>query len=175
MKMIMQIASLGLKLRAQAGIKIRQPLSELRIGNLEEKKLSKEAVALLKEELNIKQIVFAKLTEDDDWETGEDNNIQIGLKKKISIQLRKEGSLREIIHAVQMLRKDGGLKASHRITLYIQGTPEIEKLIDDSRDLILEENRAEMIVSKSQAKGKLLAQKNLKINSKEIWLGINQN
>jgi len=174
MKVIMQIASLGLKLRAQAGIKIRQPLSELRIGNMEEKKLSREAVDLLKEELNVKQIVFAKLTEGDDWETGEDNNIQVGLEKKISVQLKQEGSLREIIHAVQMLRKDGGLKPSHQIILYIQGAPEIEKLINDSESLILEENRAKMITGKSQAKGKLLAQKNLKINSREIWLGINQ-
>jgi isoleucyl-tRNA synthetase len=90
------IVSLALEARSKANIKVRQPLSELRIKNDE---LGTEYVNLIQEELNVKEVV-----QDKNLET------EIKLDTNITPELAEEGRVREVIRSVQEMRKEKNLK-----------------------------------------------------------------
>ena len=105
MKQIRKIVSLALEQRAKAGIKIRQPLQELRIKKYAEnvygkQKLidKKELLELIKDEVNVKSIVY-------------DKNIknEVELDIKITTELEEQGLAREFVRFIQSLRKEARL------------------------------------------------------------------
>jgi len=59
MEQIRQIAAEALAQRAKAGIKVRQPLNKLTINN-KQIASNKELAELIKEEVNVKKIIFGK-------------------------------------------------------------------------------------------------------------------
>lgn len=105
---IRNIVKQGLQLRAEAGIKVRQPLSELFIMNKEPRG---ELVEMLLEELNVKKVVpGADMGEKD-----------IELKLEITPELKLEMEAREIIRAIQEGRKKAGFNVEDRISLGYTG------------------------------------------------------
>ena len=88
------LVTLALEAREEAHIKVRQPLSELRIKN-QELKDRHELLELIKAEVNVKEVIF-------------DENIkeEVVLNINITEKLREEGMVREFIRGVQSLRKD---------------------------------------------------------------------
>lgn len=100
--------SLALEKRMSAGVKVRQPLFKLEIRNpkLETKK---EYLELIKDEVNVKEIVF-------------DQNLkeEVELDTNITPELQKEGNIREIIRAIQELRKNKNLTPSEKIDLSVK-------------------------------------------------------
>ena len=93
---VRRIVSLGLEVRASAGIKVRQPLASLKIKNQKSKiKSNEEFLKLIKEELNVKDVIF------DDKISNE-----VELDKEISPKLKEEGDLRDLIRGLQDLRKN---------------------------------------------------------------------
>jgi len=99
MEKIRGIITEALAQRAEAGVKVRQPLRELRIMNYELRG-KKDFLGLIKEEVNVKEITFGK---------------EIKLDTKITEELRKEGSDREQIRNVNLLRKELGLTSEYII------------------------------------------------------------
>ncbi|MGB5018795.1 MAG: isoleucine--tRNA ligase, partial [Candidatus Moraniibacteriota bacterium] len=99
------LTTVGLKGRADMGVKVRQPLSKAWI----QKDISEELKEILKEELNVKEIVI-------------DESVEI-LKIDISLNdsLILEGEAREIIRAIQEGRKKAGFEVADRIVLCYQG------------------------------------------------------
>ncbi|MES2408814.1 MAG: class I tRNA ligase family protein [Patescibacteria group bacterium] len=99
-----EVVSLALEARQSAGIKVRQPLANL----FADKKylVSEEFVALIKDRLNVKNVDFNK-------EQG------VHMDLTITDSLREEGIVREIIRAVQEMRKKNGLTPSDSIVLHI--------------------------------------------------------
>jgi len=90
MVQVRDIVTLVLAERAEAGIKVRQPLARLTIKN----KLDKDLLELIKEEVNVKEIDFGK---------------KIKLDTKITKELKKEGEYREMVRNVNKIRKEMGL------------------------------------------------------------------
>ena len=106
MAQIRQWTSQALAARAEAGIKVRQPLAKLKIsarggshayrqagvsgGKNEKLKINEELLNILKDEVNVKEIVF-------------DNKIknEIELDIKITPELRQEGIYRELVRLIQ--------------------------------------------------------------------------
>ena len=77
MNIIRETASLGLSIRNQTGIKVRQPLSELKIC-ANGKKVSKQSLDILLDELNVKTITeVLELKEEQGWSFKESGNIKI--------------------------------------------------------------------------------------------------
>ncbi len=95
------ITARALALRAEAGIKTRQPLNKLAI---EEKKLDKELLEIIKEEVNVKEVVLGK---------------KLKLDTKITKELKKEGERREFLRNVKSLRKKLGLKPGDKASLLL--------------------------------------------------------
>ncbi len=107
MSRVREIVSMALDARLKAGIKVRQPLASLKIKNEKSKiKEEKELQKLIKDEVNVKEILFDKNTK-----------AEIELNTNITEELKEEGMLREIVRAVQDLRKKAGLVAGQKAGL----------------------------------------------------------
>jgi isoleucyl-tRNA synthetase len=112
----------ALQLRAKAGIKVRQPLSELRFKNYD---LRKELIEIIKEEVNVKNASFDKSIAE-----------EIELNIKITEDLKLEGQAREIVRFIQEMRKEAGYDMENRITVSYQGA---EKIFEKFKELISKE------------------------------------
>jgi isoleucyl-tRNA synthetase len=141
MKKVREIVTLGLEARQKAGIKVRQPLNKLKIKNYE---LGIEYTELIKEELNVKEIIS-------------DKNIdtEVLLDTKITEELKQEGDYRELVRALQDMRKNMGLTPSDVISVVFdtdeKGKNLIQKFENDMKKTVLvseikfEENNGEEI------------------------------
>ncbi|TSC84601.1 MAG: isoleucyl-tRNA synthetase [Parcubacteria group bacterium Gr01-1014_17] len=121
MEEVRKIVSLALEARAKANIKIRQPLQKLKIKKLE---IHTEFLLLIQEEVNIKEVIFDKTL------AGE-----VELDTTITQELKEEGNFRELVRAVQNLRKKKGLTISDLATLIVDtsadGKAFVEKFIGE--------------------------------------------
>jgi len=119
MEEVRKIVSLGLEARAKAGIKVRQPLKKLKVKSYKVHKVKKEMLDLIKDELNVKEIIF------DDKILGE-----VELDTEISPELKEEGSLRDLIRGLQDLRKKAGLNTSQKIVLLVQAEKQAREFME---------------------------------------------
>ncbi len=132
MKKTRGIVTLGLEARQLTGIKVRQPLSQLRIRNYE---LGVEYLDLIKEELNVREVVF-------------DKNIgnEIFLDVEITPELKQEGYYRELVRALQDVRKKAGLTPKDTVSFIIKTESEGEKLVRQFEPELLRATLASRIV-----------------------------
>jgi isoleucyl-tRNA synthetase len=93
------LVSRALELRAKAGVKIRQPLAALTIPR--EAKVHEELVC---DELNVKAVRYGD---------------ELALDTEVTPELKREGDIRELVRAVQDLRKKAGLMPADRVTLTV--------------------------------------------------------
>lgn len=113
------IISAALEQRTKAGIKVRQPLRNLNIAT----DLSEEFYSLIIDEVNVKSV-----TRSDNWD----------LDIVLTPELLAEGAVREVMRAVQDMRKQADLTPSDVISLIIETndagkaaleTPELRMLL----------------------------------------------
>ena len=126
MEELRKVVTLGLELRAKAGIKVRQPLSRLMIKD-DPADLSEDdkLLSLIRDEVNVKEVIFdAQINE------------PAVLDTKITDQLRKEGTMREIVRAIQEERKEKNLKPGDRIEVVIRSSVEIHHLVSEFKDMV---------------------------------------
>ncbi len=108
MQAVRDTASHVLMIRNKENIKVRQPLGKLIIQD-DRLKNNKDLVELIKDEVNVKEVVFDKQL-----------NGAFNLDTTITPELQKEGSVREFVRAVQDLRKQAGLSPSDKISLLVE-------------------------------------------------------
>jgi len=111
MEAVRDIVSRGLEARAKAGIKVRQPLRQLRIQD-SGFKIQEELLGLIKDEINVKEVVCDAVVEDG-----------IMLDTDITPELKEEGEVRELIRSIQDLRKQAELSPKDKATLVYAGNP----------------------------------------------------
>jgi len=111
MQIVRTICSQALEKRVEAGIKVRQPLLELKTGGF---KLEKALVQLIKEEVNVKGIIFSKSIKEG-----------VVLNTMITEELKEEGAVREFVRQVQALRKENKLTPKDKIRVYYEQDKEI--------------------------------------------------
>lgn len=166
MDLVREISTKGLALRAEAAIKIRQPLQKLKINPSTDgeklKILNKELLDLLQDEINVKEVAF-------------DKNIKnrMELDVKITRELREEGIIRELTRQIQDMRKDGGLISKDSIKLYFK--------IDDAglKDItrrwqknLSDEVGAGKVEFVDTVRDGLLIDRHFEIKNKDVWIGI---
>lgn len=110
MRQVRDMVTLGLKLRADAKIKVRQPLGVSSI----KQDMSGEMQEILSEELNIRGVIVDTTLD-----------AVLVLNTEITPELRLEGEAREIIRAIQVGRKKAGFNVEDRIILRYQGKEEV--------------------------------------------------
>ena len=157
---VRRLASLALAKRAEAKIKVRQPLSSLRVKSQESRvKNNKELLTILAEEVNVKAVVLdAKLKED------------VELDTTITSELREEGILREVVRMAQELRQKAGLKPKDGMILAAVFPAEIRLVLNRKEALLKKETGAREIEYKKTEK--FDAEESTKFEDKEIWLAV---
>jgi isoleucyl-tRNA synthetase len=117
----------GLEARTKANIKVRQPLSELFITT--NVTLDDELKALIMDELNVKGITLAHLEEG--------KSAYCTLAIELTPELLAEGAVREVMRAVQDMRKVAGLEPVDRISLTIDTNEAGQAAVTAYRDLLV--------------------------------------
>ncbi len=119
---------LALALRASAGQKVRQPLAELKIAGV---KFSNDSLGIIADEVNVSHVAVAEtLPTGPDWITKTDNQINIALNTALTSELKRQGIARELIHGINMIRKDQKLTINDRVQLTLaSGNFEIQAVI----------------------------------------------
>lgn len=123
MKRVRDIVSKGLDARVKNKIKVRQPLSSLTIGT----KIKTDYLHLIEDEINVKEIIFDVTLNDD-----------VLLDLNITESLKKEGDTRELIRAVQDLRKSAGLTPSNEAVLMFSGNQEVQTFVEDVKSSLMQ-------------------------------------
>jgi len=110
MKDVRNIVSLALEARARAGIKIRQPLSLLKVKG-DGAKITQDLLSIIKDEINVKNVSF-------------DINIveQVELDTSITPELKDEGEMRELVRAIQEFRKEKNMEPKDSLKLRLSLT-----------------------------------------------------
>lgn len=159
-----KIVEMGLALRAESGIKVRQPLGTLAINN---EHLSKELHTMIAEELNVKTIDICEVVEGDGWKLKEDGDLKVWLNTTLDEALKKEGVVRDIIRAINQLRKESRLTINDRIKLYYQTPTNFEEVWKNSADQIKAATLAADLVASDS-----LAEAEVKIGEEKVKLKI---
>jgi isoleucyl-tRNA synthetase len=160
MKRVREIVNLGLKERVKLGIKVRQPLSELTVGILADG-LESELIELIKEEVNVKSLRHDANLED-----------KITLVGTITLELKEEGILREIIRQIQEIRKEMGLKPKNKIFVQYFGPDRMNELLEKNKTSLLKEARIKnlkLVNSPEKISG---VRKEIKVDQEKLWLGV---
>ena len=159
MNEVRSVVNLVLAERILKGIKVKQPLSLLKIKS-DKVKINKEKdlLELIKDEVNVKEIIF-------------DSNIssEIELDMNITEELKEEGTVREIIRFAQGTRKDAGLKPSDEILACFIGDSELVNIVGKNRDFVSKEIRSKSIVDVLENSD---IKKEIVINGKSLILEI---
>lgn len=127
MKVVRELASKGLEARMTSKINVRQPLKTLRIKiqdsgfKIQDKSQQAKLIELIKDEVNVKEISFGASIETD-----------VQLDTVITPDLKEEGMVRELIRAIQDLRKEKGLSVNDVAALTVETNGVGRKFIEDN-------------------------------------------
>ena len=158
MRRLREMVNLGLKERARLGIKVRQPLKEMSVGKLADG-LDEGLLDLAREEINLKSIRYDASLKD-----------SIKLDETISVELKEEGIIREIIHGVQMMRKKAGLRPEDEIQVSYSGSETLVGIIENNKENIGREAKIKELAPKMNWQSDL--EKEIEIESQKVKLAI---
>ncbi len=131
MTRVREVVEQGLRLRAENGIKVRQPLSKV----IFKEAISEDFWQVIQEELNIKIIeINGGATE------------SVMLDTSITPALKQEGVVRDLIRHIQDLRKQAGLQPSDIVTIGVNTNSAGQDLIEQFRTEIITTTNAREIV-----------------------------
>jgi len=152
-----KITAAALRERAIFGIKIRQPLQKAEIKTI----LNKEILHLIKEEINVKEIVY-------------NNKIkkEVKLDTKITASLKEEGIIREIMRRIQEMRKKAGLKPKDKIIVRYSGSQNINNILVRNKELILKEVKIKELIVGKKLKDVFNVEQEFQIDQEKLWLAI---
>ena len=165
---IRKISSLALAKRAEIGIKVRQPLAELKVKNLrprrislglKKSKINKELLEILKDKVNVKKIVFSPNIPND-----------IELDTVITPAFKEEGIIRDFVRAIQELRQEAGLKPGQDMELVLVLPEELKTIVSRNEKFLKSEVSAKIINYKKSEK--FGAESETKIDGVPVWIGI---
>jgi isoleucyl-tRNA synthetase len=105
MEVVRQVSSLGLSIRVEKQLKLRQPLTKA-YANIK----NDEMLEILKEELNVKEVEFAKKKEGKNIISKEEGGNFVALDVSITPELEEEGLFNDLTRTIQNLRKEEGCK-----------------------------------------------------------------
>ena len=179
---IRRLAALGLAARVAAGIKVRQPLARLRVSakggsasfrgsedpsgsrttggkNQKSRVMSQELLAILADEVNVKEVVFDRKIKD-----------EVELDTVITAELREEGIMRELVRMVQDLRQEARLEQRNKIALFLEISERAKFAIEKKEKIFMAEVGAKTIEYKKTLK--FDAEIYSKFDGVDAWIGL---
>lgn len=161
---VRRLTSLALAEREKAGIKVRQPLALLRIKNKELGiKKYEELLGLLKDEVNVKEVVFGPTI-------NPPAGGEIELDTKITPELREEGLMRELTRLIQGLRHDANCHVKDRIQLYLELPKDLKEVVEKHLAGLKKQVNLKSVEFKKS--DKFDAELKYKIEDVGVWIGL---
>lgn len=151
MDQVREIVNEALSERSEQGIKVRQPLNELKIPN-KELEGEKELLNIIKKEVNVKNVSFGE---------------EIELDTEITSELRQEGEVRDFIRQVQRMRKKAKLTPEDLVTIKFVGGDYAADLLLKNKKEIVEITKAKDL-EKSEEVEENLIEKEVKVGKDTI-------
>ncbi len=137
MELVRKVCSLGQSVRVTNALKVRQPLAKAYVFAAgDTKKLRSELVDVVKDELNVKEVVVTdEPALGDGLVSNEFEGMTVTLDTNLTQELKEEGTLAELKRQLQNLRKTSGLKMGELVTLKLNLSDEsvksvVEKYVD---------------------------------------------
>lgn len=159
MVVVRKIVEMGLAERDIKKIKVRQPLQKIVVTNKTLKIENQDLVELIKDELNIKEVIF---------QSGDEDRVELDIV--MTPALEKEGLKREIVRTVNQIRKEQGLTIYDTIMVYWWTNDEkIQEVFDEYGTDIKIDILAEEVIMEQKNEAK-----EHKINNSIIYLLINK-
>lgn len=135
MKVARKLVETGLAIRSKSGIKVRQPLASFTYTHEDASsetgvELSENFLQIIKEELNVKEVK---------------KGTELALDTNLTIELKEEGVVRDVIRGAQEARKNAGLVPSDFIVLTVSATTETLEVLKKNEEMLKKPIQAEKI------------------------------
>jgi isoleucyl-tRNA synthetase len=127
------VVKMGLKIRDENRLKIRQPLAKVYV-----QFDSEDLQNIVKGELKVKEVEFSKeAVKEKGFVTVENGSMYIALQTELTPELKAEGLSNEFTRHAQVLRKKSGLKMGEEIDVkYSTDSDEVEAAVKEYTDSI---------------------------------------
>ena len=155
MALARQASEAGLAARDAARIRVRQPLASIALPG---QALPEEIAAIVRDELNVKNLTFGAP--------------EVKLDTEITEELRLEGLAREVVRLIQDRRKKAGLNVEDRIVTCIEADGLLLRAVDKHADYIKNET---LSVAIEKGKGDGCQGEQLMLEGEQIWIGLKRN
>ena len=165
MDTVRNICSMGLNIRDENRLKVRQPLSKAYVPIS-----SEEMLDIVKGELNVKEVEYSKEeVKGDGIKTQSIGNIFVSMDTNISEELKEEGTLNEILRGLQVVRKESGCEVGEYVSIkYSTQSKELEKLLKK----YTEEIKKGILIREIQSVDTLESEMKIKVGEDEILVEI---
>jgi isoleucyl-tRNA synthetase len=151
MALARQAVEAGLAARDAVRIRVRQPLASVALPG---EPLPEEIAAIVRDELNVKSLVFGAS--------------EVRLDTEITEELRLEGLAREVVRLIQDRRKKMGFNVEDRIHTCFEANGLLERAIKQHADYIKTETLSVTIEhGKDDCQGEQLL-----LEGEQIWIGL---
>lgn len=144
----------GLSQRADAGIKVRQPLASATVAES-----LQPFEEIIREELNVKAVEFGSKKE-------------LQLDTTITPELKAEGIMRDTVRHIQNLRKRAGLEVDDRIELVIEAQGEVQDALKQHEQTIAQETLVEKV---SFSDAHFEDTQHVKVDGEELVISLRKN
>ncbi len=170
-RLAMKVSSLGRAARSKAGIKVRQPLSRVLINvkSNRERDALERVKSQVVEELNVKR-VDVTVTPPPATATAEALAPEVTIDTELTPELIEEGLAREIVHRLQMMRKQAGFDIADYIETYYQGGPATQRVMERFSPYIRQETLSRNLIQEAPPSGAYV--ESHRIASEEVVLGV---
>jgi isoleucyl-tRNA synthetase len=174
-QLAMKVCSLGRGARAQANVKVRQPLGQavVVVNSARERDGLIRLSPQILEELNVKTLAFADKVEElnmPEFCVGSEGGVSVGMPKSVSEELAAEGLAREIVHRLQTMRKTSGFEIADYIVTYYQSDDYVRKVMDTHADYVKLETLSRQLIEGPPEQG--INTESFKLNDHMVTLAV---
>ncbi len=175
-RLAMKVSSVGRAARAQAVIKVRQPIAEALVAGLspaEQAGLDRLADSII-EELNVKKLGFvadAANLPADAYSVVTEGPVAVAVDKRLTKELADEGLVREITHRLQGLRRTASFEIADSIITYFETDEHTERVMADWADYIKKETLSRQII-KGVPEAPEVTAESFKLEGHDVRLGV---
>ncbi len=161
MEVVRNVCSLGLNLRNENSLKLRQPLQKAYV-NIQ----NDELLDIVKEELNVREVEYVKTEKDlaKNVIFKKEGGDLVGLDIKLTDELKEEGFYNDFARILQNLRKEKGCRVGEEVEVeYCSGS----KILENFKEKLKKDYKVKLVKKDSLENGK-----KVKIGEVEVDLRI---